>query len=269
MSINVLKMGGGAGIDYHAILGNLATRIGNDERWIVVHGASDVTNQLCEEMGFTPQTITSPNGHVSRYTDAQTIDIYTIAAGTVNQEIRSILSDLGISAINLVGENTIQAQRKKAIRAILNGRQIVIRDDYSGKIAGTDRNILMNLLDNGCVPVVAPLATGEEGENLNVDGDLVAATIAHELNADRLLILSNVPGLLRDVEDAASLIAEIPLHEIEHYQQFAQGRMKKKLIAAQQAAIQHVILAGSNADNPVDAALNRGGTHIYREIIHA
>jgi acetylglutamate/LysW-gamma-L-alpha-aminoadipate kinase len=105
---------------------------------------------------------------------------------------------------------------------------------------------------------------------LNVDGDLAAAAIARALSADTLLILSNVPGLLRDVQNPDSLIQHIPLAELDDYAHYASGRMKKKILAAQQAQIEHVILSDSRLDNPLDAALLDGaGTHIVRSAVYA
>ena len=108
---------------------------------------------------------------------------------------------------------------------------------------------------------------GASGDwRLNVDGDLVAAHIARELHADTLIILSNVPGLLREVNDPQSLIPQFELHEIEHYETYAAGRMKKKLLAAQQANAACVILADSRVVRPIDAALAGGGTHILQAV---
>lgn len=266
--INVLKIGGGDGVDHAATIANLVERVQTGERWILVHGASGETNRLTEAYGYEVRTITSPGGHVSRYTDAHMIQIYAEAAGTVNNELVQLLEHYDISAKGFGTPSVIQGQRKTAIRAIHNGRQMVIRDDYSGRITGVDTETILNTLSEGAVPIIAPIALGEEGEALNVDGDLVGATLANELNAERLLILSNVPGLLRDVNDSSSLIPQFPLHDLEDFQIYAKGRMKKKLIAAETAHVPQTILADSRLENPIDAALNGGGTHITKDGIY-
>lgn len=263
--INILKIGGGAGIDAAPVMRNLAERIRQGERWIIVHGASDATNRMTEAMGLEVQMLTSPGGHTSRYTNAEQINIYSAAAATVNQQVTAELCGYGVQAAGLAGPNVISAERKSAIRALRNGRMVVVRDDHSGRITGVDTELLWALLDAGITPVVAPVALGEEFERLNVDGDLVAATIAHALGAANLVILSNVPGLLRDVDDPASLVTRFNLSETRTYEGLAQGRMKKKLIAAQEADVDQVILADARVDAPLDAALAGGGTHIMRE----
>lgn len=266
--INVLKIGGGAGVDHQAVIQNLATRIQAGERWVLVHGTSAAANDLAAQMGVQVRTITSPGGHVSRHTDAQMIGIYGMAAASVNQRLCAELTSYGVRVVGLTGPTVINAQRKQAIRAIQNGRPVVIRDDFSGRITGVDGELIQSLLDAGYTPVIAPLAIGELGESLNVDGDLVAATVARELVADRLMILSNVPGLLRDVNNPASLINEFSLREIERYEPYANGRMKKKLLAAAEAGVEQTILGDSRLDNPIDAGLAGAGTHIWQEGQH-
>jgi acetylglutamate/LysW-gamma-L-alpha-aminoadipate kinase len=266
--INVLKLGGGAGVEHDAALRNLASRVERGERWVLVHGASAAANALAEQVGCPAQTLTTPSGHTSRYTDARTIEIFSAAAGSVNQQLTARLEHYGARAVGLGGPNLIRAERKKAIRAIKDGRQFVVRDDYSGTITHIDRSLLLTLLNNDLVPVVAPLAMGNEYERLNVDGDLAAAAIARQLAADTLIILSNVPGLLRDINDPTSLIEHIAFEELEQYETFANGRMKKKLLAAAQAEIERVIVADSRMDNPLDTALAGGGTQIIRSLLH-
>jgi acetylglutamate/LysW-gamma-L-alpha-aminoadipate kinase len=265
MTINVLKLGGGAGVDQAAVLQNLAARIQSGERWVLIHGASDAANRLAEQVGYPAQTLVTASGHTSRYTDARTIEIFSAAAASVNQQIAAQLAALGVDAVGLAGPNIIQARRKTAIRAIRDGRQIIVRDDHTGTITGINVPVLNTLLDAGITPVIAPVAMGEAFERLNVDGDLVAAYVAREFQAGALIILSNVPGLLRDIQDPASLVSHFSLHELPTYDSLAAGRMKKKLLAAQQADAARVILADSRLASPINAALNGGGTHITRD----
>jgi acetylglutamate/LysW-gamma-L-alpha-aminoadipate kinase len=262
MTINVLKLGGGAGVNQGAVLENLAERIRSGEGWVLVHGASDAANQLAGQVGYPAQTLTTSGGHTSRYTDARTIEIFSAAAASVNQQITAQLAALGVNAVGLSGPNIIQARRKTAIRAIRDGRPVIVRDDFTGTITGINTRLLQTLLDAGITPVIAPVAMGEEFERLNVDGDLIAANVAHELEAETLIILSNVPGLLRDINDPTSLISEFSLTDLPTYESLAVGRMKKKLLAAQQAHAARVILADSRLESPIDAALYGGGTHI-------
>jgi acetylglutamate/LysW-gamma-L-alpha-aminoadipate kinase len=265
METKVLKLGGGAGNDHTGTLKNLAERIRAGERWVLVHGASDSANKLADEVGYPAQTLTTASGHTSRYTDARTIEIYRMAAAGINQQMTATLASFGVNVVGLAGPNVIRAQRKAAIRAIKEGRSIMIRDDHTGTITQVNWALLANLLEAGYTPVIAPLAMGEAFEALNVDGDLAAAAIAHALSAETFIILSNVPGLLKDIQNPQSLITRIPLAELAQYESFAAGRMKKKLMAAQTAETPRVILADSRVEMPLDAALRGGGTWIVRD----
>jgi acetylglutamate/LysW-gamma-L-alpha-aminoadipate kinase len=189
-----------------------------------------------------------------------------MAAGAVNQELAAALCRLGVPAVGLT--NAVRAQRHTAIRALVNGRQVVVRDDQSGAVTGVDADLIRALLAVGRVPVVAPIALGEQGERLNVDGDLVAAAFARALDAETLVILSNVPGLLRDVTDPASLVPEFALGELPRFESLAEGRMKKKLMAVQEARAGRAILADARLDLPLTAALSGGGTHILAERVN-
>jgi acetylglutamate/LysW-gamma-L-alpha-aminoadipate kinase len=264
--LGVLKLGGGAGVEHGAALANIAARVAAGERWIVVHGASDAANRLADAQGYPARTLTTPGGHTSRYTDARTLDIFCAAAAAVNAEMVARLAAHGVTAVGLPGD-IIKAERKTAIRALVNGRQVIVRDDYSGSITGVEAAHLSALLDAGQTPVVAPIASGGELGRLNVDGDRAAAAVARALRADALIILSNVPGLLRDVGDPSSLIPAFSLAELPRYEHVAAGRMKKKLLAAQEAQIERVILADSRVDRPLDAALSGMGTHIHGAMV--
>lgn len=261
----VLKIGGGAGIDPAAAARDLAGRVAAGERWALVHGASDAANTLGEAMGQPPRTITTPGGHTSRYTDAGTLEIFCAAAGLVNARVTAALAGLGVQAAGISGLSVLRAERKTAIRALVDGRQMLIRDDFSGALTGADAALLQAVLAAGAVPVISPLALGAAGERLNVDGDLAAALIAGALRASALIILSNVPGLLREVSDPATLVSEAAAADMPRLEGYAQGRMKKKVLAAGRAlaaGVPRVILADARAEAPLAAALAGGGTHI-------
>jgi [amino group carrier protein]-L-2-aminoadipate 6-kinase len=111
--------------------------------------------------------------------------------------------------------------------------------------------------------VVAPLAASFEGVALNVDGDRAAAAIAVALGAEALLLLSNVPGLLRAYPDEASLVARVAAAEVETALSWAEGRMKKKVQGAASAVaggVGRVVLADGRVADPVRRALAGHGT---------
>jgi len=238
----VIKIGGAAGVATESILNDLAhyrSMPEADRRLVLVHGGSDLTNELAGELGREIRTLTSPGGMTSRYTDRETLRIYAMAvAGQINTELVAQLQQHGINALGLAGVDgrLLLARRKSAIRALTpDGRMRIVRDDYTGQIEQVNVHLLNMLLDAGYLPVVAPLALGHEGERLNVDGDRAAAAIACALGADELVIATNVPGLLRDPSDSSTLIHRIEAERLDEYTIYAQGRMCKKLLGAREA----------------------------------
>ncbi len=264
----VIKIGGGEGVDLHSVCADVAVLVKTGQQVVVVHGTSAAANVLAERMGIPARTLQSPSGHVSRYTDPETLDVYTMAAaGQVNKNIVTRLHALGVNAVGLSGVDgkLMGARRKDAVRAIdpLSGKQRIVRDDFTGKIEQVNDHLLRLLLEAGYTPVIAPLAIGLEYERLNVDGDRAAAMIAGALGADTLVILSNVPGLLANFPDESSLIRNIARNDIGRSIELAGGRMKKKVLAAQEAlevGVGRIVLADSRCPSPISAALAGEGT---------
>ena len=259
--LTVVKIGGGVGIDPRGI----CTDVANGSRpVVVVHGASDRANRLIEGAGLQPQFLTSPSGHVSRYTNPNVRDIFVQAAHQVNEEIVSILRGLGAAATGLTGERCcLIADRKQVLRAVVNGRTKVVRDDYSGRIEDLDKNLLMSILANGHIPVVPPLAHSEADGLLNVDGDRAAAYIAAALGAESLLIFSNVPGLMRHYPHENSLVPQVSRDQLDRALSWAQGPMRRKVLSVQQAldaGVRAVALADARHEHPLLRAISGEGT---------
>lgn len=264
----VVKVGGGAGMDYDALCADIAELWRTGQRLVLVHGGSDETNKLAEQLGHPPRFVTSPSGYTSRYTDRATLEIFVMAvAGKVNKLLVERLQRLGINAVGLAGLDgrVLEGQRKAAIRIVEDGKQKILRDDWTGTIERTNAALLRLLLDAGYLPVVAPIAASTQGEAVNVDGDRAAAAVAEGLSANTLLLLSNVPGLLRNFPDESSLIAHIPRGAVEEYAGVAQGRMKKKVLGAVEAlhgGVGRVVLGDARAAQPISRALAGAGTVI-------
>lgn len=264
----VIKIGGAAGVATARVLDEIARYLGEanaDRRVVLVHGGSDLTNELSAQLGHEVRTLTSPGGMTSRYTDRETLRIYAMAvAGQINTELVAHLQGQGVNALGLCGVDgrLLLARRKTAIRALTpDGRVRIVRDDYTGQIEQVNTQLLRSLLDAGYLPVIAPLALSREGERLNVDGDRAAAVIATALSARELVIVTNVPGLLRDPDDPSTLIQRVEAHNLDTYTACAQGRMRKKILAACEALIGGV-RSVHIGNAPLPALLNGSGTTI-------
>ena len=192
----IIKIGGASGIIPDAICDDLRGR----RAVVLVHGGSDATNRLSTQLGHPPRMVQSPSGQWSRLTDRTTLEIFAQATALQNRLLVERLQARGIPAIGLSGIDgrVVQAQRKESVRIVENGRIRIVRDQWTGRPSGVNRSLLRTLLGEGYLPVIAPIGCGARGEMLNVDGDRVAAKIAAELRATRLLLMTNVPGLLAD-----------------------------------------------------------------------
>ena len=212
-SITVVKLGGTEGVDFSAICTNAAELLKQGKQLIFVHGGSAEANLLGESLGMPPKMITSPSGYTSRYTDRKTLEIFLMAVnGKVNSLLTEQLQMLGVNAFGLCGLDgkLVQATRKDSIQSIdaERGKRKIIRDDYTGKIEKVNCELLMLLLNAGYVPVIAPVAVSEKGEALNVDADRVAAMVASALKAETLILLTAVPGLMKNFPDESTLIRQ-------------------------------------------------------------
>jgi len=266
----VCKVGGSAGINLDSFCDDIAELVNSGTRMIVVHGGSHETNQLAEALGHPPRFITSPSGYTSRYTDRRTLEIFEmIYCGSANKGIVERLQQRGVNAVGLSGiDGRIwEGPRKTSIRARDGDRVRIIRDSYTGRVQKVNKEFLESLLDAGMLPVLVPPAISFDGEAMNVDGDRAAAATAAVFGAQALLLLSNVPGLLAEFPDEASLIEHVASNEFDMAFSAAQGRMRIKLLAAQEAlaaGVGRVVLGDARGDRPVRRALDGAGTVVVR-----
>ncbi len=265
----VIKLGGNATVNAEAVLDELATWAREGRRWVLVHGISAEADALGEALGHPPRYVTSASGFTSRYTDERTRDIMLMAYGRANAHLVAALHRRGVHAIGLLGIDggLLQARRKEALRIREGERILILRGDYSGTPIGVNTALLHRLLELELYPVIAPMGLTPEGEIVNVDGDRAAAAIAVALQAEGLIFLTGAPGLLRSFPDERTRVAELSMEDLEGAMAWAQGRMRHKLLAAQEAlknGLPSVWLADGRRPAPLTAALRGEGTRILR-----
>ena len=264
----VVKLGGTEGVDFGAICKDAAGLIGQGQKLVLVHGGSAEANALGEALGAPPKFIVSPSGFSSRYTDRKTLEIFCMAVnGKINTLLAAQLQGLGVNALGLSGVDgrLLLASRKEAVQSVENGKRKIIRDDYSGKIDQVNSALLNTLLEGGYVPVIAPVAVSPQGDPLNVDADRAAAMVAGALMAETLVLLTAVPGLMRKFPDESTLISRLEKSKLPEAMELAQGRMKKKILGAEEAlqgGVKQVIIADGRVENPISMALSGKGTVI-------
>ena len=258
----VVKVGGALGNRLDPVLAELAHRAD----FVLVHGGSEEVDRWGAALGRPSEYYTSPSGVVSRKSDASHLEVVVLAlAGKVQTEIVAALARHGKSAVGLSGVDgqLLVARRKEGARAVVGGRVVRVADDLSGSIERVNGRLLTLLLDAGIAPVVGPPAITPSGEVVNVDADRAAAQIALALGAESLVLLTNVPGLLRDPTDPASRVPRVRKGELAGALALAKGRMRKKLLAAKEAldgGVPVVAIAPSSVPGPVAGALRGDGT---------
>ncbi len=266
----VIKMGGSILKD--GASGDLVTDLKNvvkDHKVVLVHGGGVEVTEIAKKLGKEQQFIISPEGFRSRYTDKETIDIYTmVMAGKINKQIVLALQSQGIPSVGLSGLDAqiLQAERKKRLIAVdERGRKRVLDGGYTGKINQVNTDILHLLLERGYTPIVTPIAVSEEHEPLNVDGDRTAAVIAGALKADKLILLTDVAGLMLKGER----IPRIGSSEIKEILSNIGAGMSTKVHAATEAlneGVAEVLVTSGSGIAPISSALkHETGTVITRE----
>ena len=265
----IIKVGGSEGIDYDAVCDDVAALVAEGQKLILVHGGSSLTNEVATALGHPPQFITSPSGYTSRFTDRRTLEIFEMVyCGQMNKSIVEKLQARGVNAVGLSGIDggIWRGKRKDAVRSVdENGKKRILRGNFTGTVEEVNTDLLNLLLDGGYLPVLTPPAISHNNEAINVDGDRASRATAVAFQAETMVILSNIPGLLKDFPNEDSLITHIPKDEIEDYKQFAEGRMRIKLLGAKEALDQgvgRVILGDARRENPVRDALAGQGTVI-------
>ena len=203
----VIKYGGNAMISEelrHAVISDIVLLKLVGIHVVVVHGGGPEISDMLKKIGKESRFV---NG--LRYTDEETMDIVQmILCGKVNKDLVSMIEALDGRAIGLCGLDGGLIQAKKLTREGL---------DYGlvGEITKIDPKPIEDTIAAGYIPVVSTVAAGTDGEKCyNINADTAAAKIAEVLGAEKLTILTDIPGLLRDVSDASTLISALRVSEV-------------------------------------------------------
>ncbi|WP_206812370.1 acetylglutamate kinase [Paradesulfitobacterium ferrireducens] len=181
-------------------------------RPVLVHGGGPEINAMLKKVGKESQFIRG-----LRVTDAETMEIAAmVLVGKLTTEIVSLLNRFGGKAVGLSGKDAqlLQAVKKPMQLQNQDGEMEEIDLGYVGEIQKVSPGIVESLLDQGYIPVISPVAGGEQGETYNINADTAAGKIAEALKADKLLLLTDVSGVLRDINDPESLISVIRREEV-------------------------------------------------------
>jgi len=175
-------------------------------RTVLVHGGGPEIEAMLKKTGKESRFV---NG--LRYTDEETMDIVQmVLCGKVNKEITALIQEKGGKAVGLCGIDG----------AMLKARRMNAQSDlgFVGEIEQVDTSILNKLLDMGVIPVISSVAYGtggDKGKALNINADIAAAKIAAALKAEKLVLMTDVRGILRNVKDEATLIKSVEMKQLD------------------------------------------------------
>ena len=160
----------------------------------IVHGGGPKISATMEKMGKKPKFVQG-----QRVTDQETMDIVEmVLGGLVNKEIVSLINNHGGKAVGLSGKDggLIKAKKKLIKRSSAKGVDEIIDIGLVGEVTQVDPHIIISLEKEGFVPVISPVGVGPKGETLNINADYVAASVASALKAEKLILLTDVPGII-------------------------------------------------------------------------
>jgi len=205
---------------------------------VIVHGGGPEITRAMKRLGKKPAFV---NG--LRVTDAETMEIVQmVLAGKVNKEIVTLLNQHGGKAVGLTGQDgdMIIARKRPAEVCIdqNSGKPVTVDLGFVGDIDRVDTELLGTLSREGYIPVLASIAVGDDGESYNINADYVASEVAQALNAEKLIVLTDVEGILEDPEREDSIVSSLSVEYAR--QMIASGQIDGGMIPKVEACIRAV-----------------------------
>ena len=178
---------------------------------VIVHGGGKRINAMLDKVNLDVEFIQG-----QRVTDENVMDIVEmVLSGSVNKDLSACLSAHGIHAVGLSGKDSNLLKAEKKYVAGKDGSKLDL--GYVGQIKEVNKNLLHDLINADYVPIISPVASGFHGETFNVNADYVAGAVSGALEAEKLILLSDIKGLYKDINDEDSFISEINTDTIKEY----------------------------------------------------
>lgn len=200
---------------------------------IVVHGGGGEITALMEKLG--------KKAHFAgglRVTDKETMEVVEmVLIGKINQEIVSLLNKHGGRAVGLSGKdsNLLMARKRPPVQVFVEGKEQSIDLGCVGDVVTVSPEVINTLSSNGYIPVISSVGVSPEGEGLNINADHVAGELAAALGAEKLIILTDVEGILEKPEDPGSLISS--LHRQKVREMIISGKISSGMIPKVEACV--------------------------------
>lgn len=263
----LIKVGGGKNINWDYIAEDVSY-LSKKEPIIIVHGASTKRDEIAKKLNHPTKVVTSPSGIQSVYTDKVALEIFLMVyAGLMNKQIVAKLQKHNVNAVGLCGVDgrLWEGKRKDILMVLEENKTKIIKDNYTGRVEKINTNLINLLIKNNYTPVICSPAISYEGEIINTDNDFAISIMAKALGLKKMVFLFEAPGLLRDYKNEKSVIKKVPKEKVSEYLNFANGRMKKKILGVQKAigmGVLETFFGDARIKNPIKNALMGKGTVI-------
>jgi acetylglutamate kinase len=193
---------------------------------VIVHGGGPKISETMKQMGKKPKFIEG-----QRVTDKETVDIVEmVLGGLVNKEIVSLINNHGGRAVGLSGKDGGLVKAKKKIikkQSPETGVDEIIDLGLVGEVESIDSSVLATLDNSGFIPVIAPVGVDQKGATLNINADFVASAIASALNAEKLLLITDVEGILNKKKELISTLKKSKISTFKKNKTISGGMLPK------------------------------------------
>ena len=260
----IIKIGGGKTINLKGIIADLAEV---KEKFIIVHGANALRDNLAEELKKPKKTLTSVSGFTSVFSDENALDLMMMTySGLRNKRLVELCQQHGLNAIGMSGIDgrMIVGLRNIGIR-VNEGNKLKIVRDLSGKPQTVNTNLLNLLLENDYIPVLTMPILDENNFAINSENDEVVRVLHSEFNVEKIIQLIEAKGLLDNLDDSTSMVKKMNLQELINKQITLEGRMKRKILALAKLLEQApttIHISDGRVKHPIQNVLNGEGTII-------
>lgn len=224
-------------------------------RVVLVHGGGPQATSLSKALGLEPKLVAG-----RRVTDAATLEVVKMTCGgAVNMDLVAVLRGQGVKALGLSGVDAglITARRRGPMRVAPEPGAEPVEIDYGlvGDVESVDGGLLEGMLSQGLLPVIAPLVADAQGQILNLNADTLASAVAQELKAEKLIVLTDSDGVLRDASDPRTLVSHADAAEVQDL--CADGSVRGGMLPKVQSCV--AALRGGVRRTHVISGLRRSG----------
>ncbi len=264
-NLYVLKFGGNAIRGKEAMMrlaGEISQMIKDGAKVVLVHGGGPEISEEMERRGLVPKKVAG-----IRVTDEAGLEVAEKVLSNLNKDVVECLTEAGVQAIGMPGYHSTLCVRKPPVEAVEDGKRITVDVGLVGEVSECDPTALLDLLETGIVPVIYPIGKDKDGKKLNVNADTMVAGIAASLPCKEMIAITDVPGILMDVNDPSSKLDRVDLQRIDELisSGVISGGMIPKVDACRKALLAGVstvrMVNGTDPDCIVADVMKEGNLH--------